>query len=152
MVDVAVSTDEHALLMNVLPDRDYEVGGSIQDECHGSISLVSEGVISIGFVTMLQRIRETLQRLEPDSYVDIGVVANGKTLQNIRRMLNDFGLEDLDLYLLDYNALHEQITEIFSQWEDEGAVTDEEVVTDEEDIVIEDDGVIGLDGRDEAII
>lgn len=110
-VDVAVSTDTRALLMNVLPDKDYEVAGSINDECHGSISLVRDGVISLGFVSMLQRIQNTLCRLEPDSSVNIGIVASRKTLLNVAKALEDVGLTyfRVNLNLFEYEGLKDSI-------------------------------------------
>lgn len=115
-VDVAISTDVHALLMNVLPDKDYEVDGSIHDECHGSVPLVRDGVISIGFVTMLHRIQNTLQRLEPECHVDVGIVANSKTLLNIERYIRALGGCAFELHLLDYCKLQNQITDVFTDY------------------------------------
>ena len=116
-VDVAVSTGTYKLLMNVLPDEDYEVAGSINDECHGSIMLVRDGVISLGFVSMLRRIQKTLCRLEPNCTVDIGIVTSRKTLQNVAKALEQVNLTH-GLKLFDYDGLKDSLKNIMRREEE----------------------------------
>ena len=113
-VDAAVKTDTRLLLLDVLPDEDYEVEGSVYDDCHGSIGLVREGVVSIGFVGMLQRIRANYLEMDQDYDVHIGVVANAKTLMNIDSALARLDIHGANLHMLDYATLQEQLEAIFA--------------------------------------
>ena len=113
-VDAAVKTDTRLLLLDVLPDEDYEVEGSVYDDCHGSIELVREGVVSIGFVGMLQRIRANYLKMDQDYDVHIGVVANAKTLMNIGTAIVRLDIHGANLHMLDYATLQEQLEAIFA--------------------------------------
>ena len=117
MVDVAVSTDSTALLLNLLPgDVDYKVVPKQNIACSYGITRVGPKVISLDFVTMLQRIGATLRRLEPDSTVEIGVVASAATCEEIRKALDE-SKEDTGLNLLCYERLKDQILNIFARHE-----------------------------------
>ena len=117
-VDVAVSTDSTALLLNVLPgDIDFMVEQKRGISCYWGVPRIGPRVITLDFVTMLQRIGATLRRLEPDSTVEIGIVASASTCSEIRQALGASG-EGSDLNLLSYDSLKDQIIEIFVRHED----------------------------------
>ncbi len=109
-VDVAVKKGKRILLLGVLPNENYEVCGSVSDGCNGSALIVRDGVVSLGFVGMLQRVRKN--DLLSGYDVHIGVVANTKTLSNIGKELKSLGVQGRDLHLLAYETLYEQMCKI----------------------------------------
>ena len=118
LVDVAVSTDSTALLLNLLPgDMDYKVEQKRGIACSCSVPRIGPGGITLDFVTMLQRIGATLKRLEPDSEVEIGILASAATCEMIRQAMKESKI-DVGLNVLCYDNLKEQIIEIFARHED----------------------------------
>ncbi len=113
-VDVAMKSDACLLLLDVLPDEDYEVEGTVGDECRGTIGVLRAGVISIGFVGTLRKVRESARQIYADCEVHIGVVASAKTLKNIRRAIANLGIHGLDLHMLEYGELEERMEAIFT--------------------------------------
>lgn len=119
-LDVAVSTDRTAILLMLLPeDADFAVRRIEGEVCHGSIQPV-DGEISVGFVEMLDRLRTTLGEMEPDSAVEIGVVAGKRMLGRIAGCLGP-EVESRGLNLFSYDDLGSQLDAVFAKYGDDGS-------------------------------
>lgn len=121
-VDVAVSTESTAILLCVLSgDCDYEVLPKQGFKWHRGVPQIRDGAISLDFVSMLESIKATLGKLEPDSEIMIGVVASAQTNRNIQKALEeqyaDEGNRNVSLKLYEYGKLVEQFAAAFSEHE-----------------------------------
>jgi len=111
-VAVAISEEKFAVLIDVLPeDREFTFCSRTGTNQHNPMNRWKSEVVSLDFVDKLRRISDDLERNEEDSVAKIGLVANMKTLENLRALA---GKEDIDgLCLFTYDTLAEDIGEMF---------------------------------------
>ena len=112
-VHSVVSDDSTAIMLCQLPgDLDCEIRAKSGYECHYGVPEMAPGIVSLDFVTTLENIGSTLKRLEPDSTVELGIVANNKTCENLEEQLRLLGLDEA-IHLFCYEHLADQLAEIY---------------------------------------
>lgn len=109
----AISTASYAVLLDILPEgRDFTFCPSTGTDGHNPMNRWETDVVSMDFFDKLKRLRDSLKRTEEDAEVDVGLVANWNTLNNLR---DADCIESIDgLHLFTYDALADDVKELFA--------------------------------------
>lgn len=112
---IAVSTEDKALLLDLLPEnRDFQFFSETGENLHNPMDKWASDLVFLDFVTKLKRIRKRLKQTmsEDEGEVRIGLVANRTTLDNLRGIAEFIELGDLNLFT--YDNLADGVNEMFS--------------------------------------
>ena len=111
-VAVAVANDSLAALLDVLPEnRDFAFAPDSGKNLHNPMKSWESDVVSLDFVAKLRRLRTWLKTQEPDSDVEIGLVANRRTLEQLRAFAE--GVDIGDLHMFTYEGLADGLGKLF---------------------------------------
>ena len=112
---VVISNDEHAIIMDILPEeRNFIFCSPEGKKRHQRIDNWPTRIVSLDFIEQLRNLKKTLAELEPDAIIDIGFLANGNTIKAIHSYL-DMTADDIsDLKLFSYDTLKIGISSLFS--------------------------------------
>ena len=112
---IAVSNDSLAVLMDVLPeDRDFVFAPDTGKNRHNPMNRWTSNVVSLDFVSKLERLKAWLKDAEPDSEVKIGLVANKNTLDEL---IGFAGKDDLGGFnLFTYEILADGLGKLFEEY------------------------------------
>lgn len=115
IIDYALATDDLATLLILIPgDRDYDVLPKQGFEWHRGVPEISDGVISLDFVDLLESgLKDLLKDVDEGEKGLIGVVASKNTLKKIKEV-QELQNPNSDLLYFDYDNLEQQIKEVFS--------------------------------------
>ena len=115
---IAVSNDSLAVLMDVLPeDRDFIFAPDTGKNRHNPMNRWTSNVVSLDFVSKLERLQAWLKGAEPDCEVKIGLVANKNTLDEFLAFADKVDLAEFNLFT--YENLADGLGELFKEYFDE---------------------------------
>lgn len=116
---VAISTDNLAVLMDILPEgHDFTFGPRTGTNQHNPMDHWETDVVSLDFLDTLKRLGDTLKRAEGgDAEVKLGLVANWNTLYNFREIADEEMLAELNLFT--YDSLADGVKELFALYDDD---------------------------------
>ncbi len=121
-VAVVIANDGHALLMDFLPEnKDFDFIPPNGDNRHELISSCLKNEISLDFIEKLKDVQKELSALEPDAIIDVGFLANTKTMAMFRLRCAMIASEDSGMYselisdfkLFTYEDLNLELISIF---------------------------------------
>ena len=112
---IAVSNDSLAVLMDVLPeDRDFVFAPDTGNKQHNPMNRWTSNVVSLDFVSKLERLQAWLKGAEPDCEVKIGLVANKNTLDELLDFADKADLAGFCLFT--YENLADGLGELFNEY------------------------------------
>ena len=146
---VVISNDEHAIIMDVLPDeRNFIFCSPEGKKRHQRIENWSTHIVSLDFIEQLRNLKKTLAELEPEAIIDIGFLANGNTLSALHSYF-DMDADDIsDLKLFSYESLGEKLEFLFSDQQ----AQEEEIAKRVKEIIVEHLGVDASKVQDDAVL
>ena len=119
-----VANDSHALLLDVLPEnRDFIFIPPNGDNRHKLMRNWPTNKVSLDFIDKLKDMQKALSKLEPDSIIEAGFLANPKTMEAFRLRCKDVPAGDSGMYsdliadfkLLTYDNLGSGLISLFSK-------------------------------------
>lgn len=110
---VAISDDSHAIIMDFLPeDRDFVFIPANGDNRHKLMDKWPTDEISLDFIEKLKCMQKCLSEMEPDSTIDVGFLANTKTIESLRAIMASEEISDFKLF--SYEDLYIGLASLFS--------------------------------------
>ena len=123
-IDLVISSDSVAVLFAVYPEEDDFVASPRGNGIEESDSM-EPNRISLTKLDMLEKQRESLQKMEPDSELHLAVIASTQTLESIRIVWKN-DLEEKKIDLVEYADFENFLQKYFSLVESkEGSVEDD---------------------------
>lgn len=117
-VAIAVSNDCFAVIMDVLPEnKDFIFAPDTGKNRHNPMNEWTSNVVSLDFVSKLERLKACLKDAEPDCGIEIGLVANMNTVDELRDFAGKAGLGGFNLFT--YENLADGLRELFKEFLDE---------------------------------
>lgn len=119
---IVISNDEHAIIMEVLPENKdfFFVPPLGESQSRGALDDWSVNVFSLDFIKRLREMQKLLAKKEPNSIIDVGFLANATTLDSLiedcTMISSDSASEGIlnsDFKLFTYDDLGEKLASIF---------------------------------------
>ena len=115
IASVVIADDDHAVIMEVLPENmDFvfsSASDAADDEQNGTNDWPAGNNISMRFIEKLRRMQKYLKEIHPESVINIGFLANADTIDLLELYLSLDGITDLKLFT--YENLEKDISDVF---------------------------------------
>ena len=114
MCSIVISNDDHAVIMDILPeDRDFVFTPPDEDDSLSFADKWPTDKVSLSFIDKLRRMQKALSNMEPTSTIEIGFLANTRMIITLEGILDSMGISDL--IMVSYVNLKEDLTAVFGE-------------------------------------
>ena len=109
-----IASDCQLVILDVLPeDRSFVFTPADGEEKYRVMNEWPTDRVSLDFIEKLRRLKKTIAKQEPESRIDIGLLADETTIEALRVQTNEEDISDLKLFT--YDTLKKELAELFSE-------------------------------------
>ena len=111
---VAIASGSQIVVLDVLPeDRCFCFTPAEDEEKYRVMNEWPTDKVSLDFIEKLRRLKKNIAEQDQKSRIDIGLLANGMTIEALRSLVDEADVSDLKLFT--YDNLKKELTELFSE-------------------------------------